>query len=379
MSHVATKWAFDQPELHRDMKPGEWAVLMVLADCHNPVLGCFPSQEYLASKTNLGERAIRDQLAHLRERGLITWEETRKDGHRGWNRYRLAFEPDFQPANSAGSPTGEIAPEQPAKSDTTNRQNLPPNLVIEPVKEPERECAREAEQAQPGPASTETQPAETGGLTVDAAWSALGKVWPAFAAQSEALARPALSALTPAERKLAVERAPAFLVFHRETQGKAKLPFLHNYLGEKHRWQALPQAQPAVVATVERRTIGAFDQAWWWLFFDLIKRLGTALLDQRSPASVELRKHVDLARISIGWRVGAAQVEEIEAAAKTFVQVPVDGAEFKAWTVALAAAGVTLPRPDKAGWIFVPSQWPPDERERDEALRDEASEIMGVK
>ncbi|TIW40356.1 MAG: helix-turn-helix domain-containing protein, partial [Mesorhizobium sp.] len=74
MSHAATKWAFDQPEIHRDMKPSEWAVLMVLADCHNPVNGCFPSQDYICSKTNLAERAVRDQLTHLRERGLIDWD-----------------------------------------------------------------------------------------------------------------------------------------------------------------------------------------------------------------------------------------------------------------------------------------------------------------
>jgi repressor of nif and glnA expression len=65
MSHAATKWAFDQPEKHRDMKPSEWAVLRVLADCHNPVNGCFPSQDYIRSKTNLAERAVRYQLHRL--------------------------------------------------------------------------------------------------------------------------------------------------------------------------------------------------------------------------------------------------------------------------------------------------------------------------
>jgi hypothetical protein len=127
VSHAATKWAFDQPELHRDMKPSEWAVLMVLADCHNPVNGCFPSQDYICSKTNLGERAVRDQLTHLKARGLIVWDATFEDGKRASNRYHLSFEVDFQPANSAGSlqapATGEIVPDQPAESDTSNRQN----------------------------------------------------------------------------------------------------------------------------------------------------------------------------------------------------------------------------------------------------------------
>jgi hypothetical protein len=148
MSHAATKWAFDQPELHRDMKPSEWAVLMVLADCHNPVNGCFPSQDYICTKTNLGERAVRDQLCRLRERGLIDWDSARENGRRGSNRYILGFEAGFQPANFAGSSTGEIEQAQPADSDSFNRQNLPPNPVREPVKEPERGCEREDQKSE---------------------------------------------------------------------------------------------------------------------------------------------------------------------------------------------------------------------------------------
>ena len=50
MSHEATNWAFEQPQVFPDMKPPEWAVLIVLADCHNPLHGCFPSQEYIAAR-----------------------------------------------------------------------------------------------------------------------------------------------------------------------------------------------------------------------------------------------------------------------------------------------------------------------------------------
>ncbi|MCB1462120.1 MAG: helix-turn-helix domain-containing protein [Nitratireductor sp.] len=143
MSHVATKWAFDQPEIHPDMKPAEWAVLIVLADCHNPVNGCFPSQDFISRKTNIKERSVRDQLARLRERGLIDWDEARDGNRRGSNRYFLAFEDGFQPANFAGresasSPVsgGKSERFEPANSDSFNRQNLPPNPVIEPVREP---------------------------------------------------------------------------------------------------------------------------------------------------------------------------------------------------------------------------------------------------
>jgi len=136
MSHAATKWAFDQPELFKDMKPAEWAVLMVLADCHNPVNGCYPSQDYICKKTNLSKRSVRDQLGNLRDRGLVNWELHHEEGRRGWNRYRLGFEPDFLPANPAGSSTGKIEQPLPANPDTYYRQDLPPNPVIEPVTEP---------------------------------------------------------------------------------------------------------------------------------------------------------------------------------------------------------------------------------------------------
>lgn len=136
MSHAATKWAFDQPELHKDMKPGEFVVLMVLADCHNPVNGCYPSQDYICKKTNLSERSVRDQLMKLRERRLINWSLHHEDGRRGWNRYGLGFEPDFVPAEFAGSSTGKNEPALPANSGEYYRQDLPPNLVIEPVIEP---------------------------------------------------------------------------------------------------------------------------------------------------------------------------------------------------------------------------------------------------
>src|SRR5258708_4529155 len=119
MSHIATKWAFDQPAVYRDMTPAEWAVLVVLADCHNPANGCFPSHEFICSRINLSDRAARGHLNRLRDRGRINGDPPERRGVIGqWNRYRLAFEPDFmpalagsQPAESADCPTGNL--EQP--------------------------------------------------------------------------------------------------------------------------------------------------------------------------------------------------------------------------------------------------------------------------
>ncbi|WP_287202684.1 helix-turn-helix domain-containing protein [Mesorhizobium sp.] len=220
MSHAATKWAFDQPELHRDMKPSEWAVLMVLADCHNPVNGCFPSQDYICNKTNLAERAVRDQLTHLRARGLIAWDAARENGKRGSNRYRLGFEPDFQPANSAGSSegeaTGEIAPEQPADSDSLNRQNLPPNLVREPVKEP-------VERAGEG----EEDPKK-----IDKEGWALIKDWPGFDGMPKEPAMRVWRKLSADDRALAKRRFPAWLALLK-AQKKSHVPAPSTYFSER--------------------------------------------------------------------------------------------------------------------------------------------------
>ena len=70
------------------MKPNEILVLMVLADCHNPVFGCFPSQDYIVSRTNLCKRSVQDQLVRLRARRLIYWDTARDGQRQASNRYQ---------------------------------------------------------------------------------------------------------------------------------------------------------------------------------------------------------------------------------------------------------------------------------------------------
>ena len=64
----------------------------------------------------------------------------------------------------------------------------------------------------------------------------------------------------------------------------------------------------------ERKFIGAFDRAWWWLFFDLVHRFGTALLDMRSRESAQVRKHVDLALMN--GEIAGAQAAQFAARVK---------------------------------------------------------------
>lgn len=225
MSHAATKWAFDQPELHRDMKPSEWAVLMVLADCHNPINGCFPSQEFICSKTNLAERAVRDQLSRLRERGLINWDLHRENGKRGSNRYGLGFEPGFQPANSAACSTGENEHELPADSDSFNRQNLPPNLVKEPVKEPLREaCAIEKEDLK----------------AIKTAFWRVIKAWPGFDGMPKENYLEDWFALTPDERIEAEAKRDAWFALLK-AQKKSHVSAPSTYFRQKL-WKDVPDA-----------------------------------------------------------------------------------------------------------------------------------------
>lgn len=347
MSHAATKWAFDQPELHRDMKPSEWAVLMVLADCHNPVNGCFPSQEYICSKTNLGERAVRDQLSHLRARGLIAWDATFEDGKRASNRYRLSFESDFQPANSAGSSgaqaTGEIVPEQPAESDTLNRQNSPPNLVREPVKEPEREAREDV---------------SNGPKKIEEAFWRMVRVWPGQKGMPTARALKLFSALSPQDRAEAERMFPHWLALLK-AQKKDHVAAPSTYF-EQRLWTDVPEPVEAKPAAM---TAPPFGPVWGGVRMrELLKQAVAApppsawmatLLAQDDAAGRQARltrqaKH--------GWpavnrmhefaesRKGITVTPDLEALAALMEPVPVRGDLWQLW----------LSEHEKRGWPWLP-------------------------
>lgn len=155
MSHRAVHWAMEQ----RDLRPSTWRVLMLLADRHNPDHGCFPSLELLAHDCGMSRRSVQDQLGELEKRGLIRIEKMpRQAGRLPSNRYRLACEPDFGKATSQAETAGKGAEKTPsakfaqgkststpwAKSRRNLGQNLPPNLVREPVKKPRTEPERQA-------------------------------------------------------------------------------------------------------------------------------------------------------------------------------------------------------------------------------------------
>lgn len=138
MSHDATNWAVKQ----RGLKPAAKVVLWQLCDRYHPDHGCFPSQSTLSADCEMSERSIRDQIQALEEHGLII--KIRRSGKKGEyksNGYKFAFEDDFTSGETppaANSASGKNTSKPAANSRHIQRQNLPPNLVIEPVIEPVR-------------------------------------------------------------------------------------------------------------------------------------------------------------------------------------------------------------------------------------------------
>ncbi len=138
----------------------EARVLWHLADCHNPIFGCYPKQDYLADACEIDERSVRRSLTSLRDKGLVNWVEQREGKNRKANRYSLGFEAGFsrfeagdsgenEPDNlsASGDPsTGQEGVLQPDSDEAFNRT---PESSIEPVREPviepvsERGSARE--------------------------------------------------------------------------------------------------------------------------------------------------------------------------------------------------------------------------------------------
>jgi hypothetical protein len=154
VSHEATIWAVKV----RGISCTEARVLWHLADCHNPIFGCYPKQDYLADACEIDVRSIRRALDSLRAKGFINWVEQREGKNRKANRYSLGFEEGFrplapdepaenQPDNLSASPaasTGQDCSLEPDKSDALNRTQ---ESSIEPVREPVRETSNEREGA----------------------------------------------------------------------------------------------------------------------------------------------------------------------------------------------------------------------------------------
>jgi DNA-binding MarR family transcriptional regulator len=111
MSHEATNWAVKQ----KGLRPIAKIVLWHLADCHNPVQGCFPTQDYLASEAEVSRASVNRILTELEQSGIIRREQQVDPDTRRQlpTRYRLAFEKDFEPLHVDGRVSGLDTEEKP--------------------------------------------------------------------------------------------------------------------------------------------------------------------------------------------------------------------------------------------------------------------------
>lgn len=152
MSHIATNWAFQQ----RGLKPSAKIVLLVLADCHNPSHGCFPTQAFLADACEMNRDTVNVQLSQLESEGLIRRIRSIDPVSKRQRptRYKLAFEADFA-VEDEGADQGETVrkavseiptqgakavsekPAEPCRIYGVSRVgNSDTNLVKEPVRKP---------------------------------------------------------------------------------------------------------------------------------------------------------------------------------------------------------------------------------------------------
>lgn len=138
MSHKATNWAIQQ----RGLKPATKLLLWFLADCHNPALGCFPSQEYLAENAEMSRSTVNLHLQKLEEMKLIervqNWDN--KNKKQLPTSYILALENTKAVSENRTRDELKAESEKQAKPSPKNEQsrvrNSDTNLVSKPVKEP---------------------------------------------------------------------------------------------------------------------------------------------------------------------------------------------------------------------------------------------------
>lgn len=108
MSFAAVRFGFSFP----DLTASERLTLLILGDRANAKGCCFPGQEYLAERTGLAVRTIREALSGLEAKGAIRRAKRYGSGGRTSDEYCILL-----PAKSAAR--------EPAKSAAKFRQNVP--------------------------------------------------------------------------------------------------------------------------------------------------------------------------------------------------------------------------------------------------------------
>lgn len=224
----------------------EARVLWHLADCHNPIYGCYPKQDYLADACEIDERSVRRSLTSLRDKGLVNWTEQREGKNRKANRYSLGFEagfrrfevgdpPENEPDNLSASSEASTGQEGAFQPDSDGAFNRTPESSIEPVREPviepvtERGSAREVSEDDPKALRKRFQALIVG--RHDNPWPDVLSSAPEWAFQQ-------FVKLSPEERLRAEERRDAYLAAcpklqSGEHKGKPRSAALGVYLRDR--------------------------------------------------------------------------------------------------------------------------------------------------
>ncbi|WP_439604514.1 helix-turn-helix domain-containing protein [Shinella sp.] len=276
MSHDATNWA----NKVRGISCAEARVLWHLADCHNPVFGCYPKQEYLADACEIDVRSVRRCLDSLRSKGHINWVEQREGKNRKANRYSLACEQGFrahdvpagtenQPGNMSGSNSASTGQEQRFEPDKSDALNRTPESSIEPVREPVIEPVKEEEGARDAFEGEDERKLLVRVKALEIGKN--GKPWPGAAARSTTSALREFTALSPEYRRLAEDRRDAYLAYC-ERQKVSPL-WLASYLKE-HKFLDIDAVMPkgGEPATARQVDVAPFGPIWagkrYWIFLN---------------------------------------------------------------------------------------------------------------
>lgn len=121
-----------------DLPVGEKMLLLKLADRANDDGECWPGQKDLSRQCSMSERALRDNLHRLVQKGLVSVRYRRGGMQRKTSIYMLELDPkntaeiaapevESQPAESAA-----WVESQPADCDIPNRQQLPVGCIYKP-------------------------------------------------------------------------------------------------------------------------------------------------------------------------------------------------------------------------------------------------------
>lgn len=182
--------------------------------------------------------------------------------------------------------------------------------------------------------------------------------------------------LSREERRMAVERFPAWLAARGKRQAIAGLP---TYLGDRMFLRVTAPPAPG-----ESLFVAPFSAAWWRLWLDAFAWAdalpGRPLRDRNSAETAALRDRAERARKGLGWKlISPERRVAAEEAAKALVAVPKNGAAAEAWQRWFHGRGVALPSPDRAEWIFMPAEWPSSPpNEAAGGMADEAAAVLGM-